>query len=86
MKRSIVYDSASVSSHCYIADSIVGEEARLAPYTITLNTPIEMLSNEIILTTSYPLERVKVGAIIAARAQTKPHHVLRPAEVYGNRE
>ncbi|ABM80812.1 NTP transferase domain-containing protein [Hyperthermus butylicus] len=86
VKRSIVYDSASISSHCYVADSIIGEEASLAPYTITLNTPIEMVSNEIILTTSYPLERVKVGAVIAARAETKPHQVLNPAEIYEGSE
>jgi glucose-1-phosphate thymidylyltransferase len=82
VKRSIVYAGAFVSSHCYIADSVIGEKAEVKPYTVTLNIPYSSVSREIIVTTSQPLEKLKIGAIIAAGSRTKPHMVIEPASVY----
>ena len=82
VKRSIVYVDAFISSHCYIADSVVGEGAEVEPYTVTLNTPYTSVSSEIIVTTSQPLEKLKIGAILAAGSRTKPYSVIEPASVY----
>ncbi len=83
VKRSVIYVRAYVSSHCYVADSVVGEEARLAPYTVTLNIPYSRVSSEVLVTTSQPLEKLKIGSIIATGYKTKPHDVLEPATIYG---
>lgn len=82
VKRSIVYREAVVGSRSYIADSVVGYKARVAPCTLTLNTPFQRVSKEILLTSTYPVEGLKVGAVISAGAETEPMTVLRPASVY----
>jgi glucose-1-phosphate thymidylyltransferase len=82
IKRSIIYSNAFISSHCYIADSIVGENAEVEPYTVTLNIPYSSVSSEIVVTTSQPLEKLKIGAIISAGSKTKPHEVIEPATIY----
>lgn len=82
VKRSVVYNSARVGSHSYIADSIVGKEASVAPYTVTQNIPYTGVAGEIVVTSTHPLEGLKIGAVIAAGSRTRPHSVLRPASVY----
>ncbi len=82
VKRSVVYEAARVGSHSYIADSILGRGALASPYTVTLNTPYTGVSGEIVIMTTQPLERLKIGAIIAAGASTKPHTVTQPAVLY----
>lgn len=84
VKRSVVCRNARIGSHSYITDSIIGEEAELAPYTITQNIPYYDIPNEarILLSTSLPLEKIKIGAVFAARSKTKPHTVLKPGHEY----
>ncbi len=83
VKRSVVCRGARIGSHSYIADSVVGEEAELAPYTVTVNIAYGELdeSTRVLLTTTHPLEKLKVGAIIGARYRGKPHTVLHPGTV-----
>ena len=83
IKRSIVYTKAKIGSHSYIADSIIGAHASLAPYTVTTNIPYGEVSEEIKLTSTQPLETLKIGAVIPARSKTKPHEVIEPATIYG---
>ncbi len=85
IKRSIIYDYARISSHCYITDSIVGFKAIVSPYTVTLNIPYKEVSKYIELTTSYPLEELKIGAIIGAQSKTKPYEAIEPASFYENK-
>ena len=85
VKRSIVYNQARVSSHCYITDSVIGFKAVVSPYTVTLNIPYREVSRYIKLTTSYPLEELKIGSIIGAGSRTKPHEAIEPATLYENR-
>jgi NDP-sugar pyrophosphorylase family protein len=83
VKRSIVCRGAYIGSHSYVADSIIGEYASLSPYTVTRNIPYtELPQASVLLTTTHPLERLKVGAVVAANARTKPHSVLEPGAVY----
>ena len=82
IKRSIIYTSAKIGSHSYIADSIVGAAASLAPYTVTLNIPYGEISDEIKLTSTQPLEALKIGAVIPAKTRTRPHDVIEPATIY----
>ena len=82
VKRSILYERSTVGSHSYIADSIVGREARVASYTVTLNTPYQGGSGEIVIMTTNPLEDLKLGSVIAATASTRPHDVIPPATLY----
>ena len=83
VKRSVIGARARIGSHCYIVDSVVGDEALVAPYTVTLNTPVGSLPEEVkqLMTTTHPLEGVKVGAVIAANARTRPHTVIEPASI-----
>ncbi|RUM48021.1 MAG: hypothetical protein DSY37_00880 [Hyperthermus sp.] len=81
IKRSIIYSRARIGSHSYIADSLVGKEAKVSPYTITKNVPYKGVSKEIIIMSTHPLEGLKVGALISAKAETKPHQTLEPATV-----
>jgi len=82
VKRSVLYDAARIGSYSYIADSLVGKKAQVAPYTVTENIPYTGVAGEIIVTSTHPLEGLKVGAVIAAGSSTKPHSVLRPATIY----
>ncbi|ALL01738.1 glucose-1-phosphate thymidylyltransferase [Pyrodictium delaneyi] len=82
VKRSIIYDRARIGSHSYIADSVVGKEAHVAPYTVTENVPYTGVAGEIVVTSTHPLEGLKVGAIIAANSRTTPHSVLKPASIH----
>ncbi len=85
VKRSVLCEGSYVGSHSYVADSVIGERASLAPYTVTRNLPYAELPEpaRVLLTTTHPLERLKVGAVVAAGARTRPHAVLEPAELYG---
>ncbi len=83
IKRSIVYSKARVGSHSYIADSVIGAYASLAPYTVTTNIPYGEVSEEIRLTSTQPLEALKIGSVIPARSKTRPHEVIEPATIYG---
>jgi glucose-1-phosphate thymidylyltransferase len=82
IKRSIVYDNARVYSYSYIADSIIGKDAEVESYTVTLNVPYEGVSNEVIIMSTHPLERLKVGAVIAAGSSTRPRETIKPATIY----
>ena len=82
IKRSIIYREAMVGSRSYIADSIVGYKARVAPCTLTLNTPYHRVSKEILMTSTHPIEGLKVGAVIGSRAETMPMTALKPATIY----
>ncbi len=83
IKRSIVYTKAKIGSHSYIADSVIGAHASLAPYTVTTNIPYGEVSDEIKLTSTQPLEALKIGAVIPAHSKTRPHEVIEPATIYG---
>ncbi len=82
VKRSILYDDASVSSFSYIADSIIGHSARVLPYTLTENVPYEGASGEVVIMSTHPLERLKVGSIIAAGVATRARETIPPASIY----
>ncbi len=84
VKRSVICSSAYIGSHSYVVDSVVGEEASLAPYTVTRNIPYRELPDnaKVLLTTTHPLEGVKIGAVIAAKAKTNPHSVIEAATTY----
>lgn len=86
IKRSIIYDEARVYSYSYIADSIVGLRAEVKPYTVTLNVPYEGLSGEVVIMSTHPLEKLKVGSVIAAGASTGYRETIPPASIYTGRE
>ncbi|BEP16972.1 NDP-sugar synthase [Pyrofollis japonicus] len=82
IKRSVVYTRAKIASHSYIADSLVGAYANVAPYTLTINIPYGEVKEEVRLTSTQPLEAFKVGAIITAYSKTEPREVIKPATIY----
>jgi len=82
VKRSVLCEKAYISSHSYIADSVVGCGAKVAPYTVTLNTPYEGATGEILIMSTRPLEGLKVGAVIEAGAETKAQETIPPATIY----
>lgn len=82
-KRSIALDAAYIASHCYIADSVVGESASVAPFTVTRNIvyDVSRVPESVRITTSMPLERLKLGAVITAGAHVEPHATLKPLTI-----
>ncbi len=82
VKRTVILPKAFISSHCYIADSVVGEAAEVSAYTITLNVPYMRVPSIVRIAASIPLEKLKVGATIGAGYKTRPFDVLEPARVY----
>jgi glucose-1-phosphate thymidylyltransferase len=82
VKRSIVYDDASIYSFSYVADSIVGRGAKVSAYTVTQNVPYEGVSGEVVIMSTHPLEKLKVGSIIAAGSTTRIGETIPPATIY----
>ena len=82
IKRSIVYDNGVVYSYSYIADSIIGAGAEVKPYTMTLNVPYEGLEGEVVIMSTHPLEKLKVGAVVSAGVSTRYRDTLQPATIY----
>ena len=82
-KRSILLRRGYIGSHCYIADSIVGESASISPFTVTRNIiyDIERVPEDVRITTSIPLEKLKLGAIIKAGSRIEPHSTIQPLSV-----
>lgn len=86
VKRSIVYNEARIDSFSYIADSIIGYKAHVAPYTVTLNVPYEDISREIRIMSTHPVEGLKIGSVIAAGSKTRPHTIVKPASLYTSQD
>ena len=82
VKRSILLDESYIASHCYIADSIVGEKASIASFTVTRNIPYRSLPREVLVTTTLDIERLKIGAVITKGKRIDPHSTLMPATYY----
>jgi len=82
VKRSILLDESYVASHCYIADSIIGEKASIASFTVTRNIPYKSLPSEVLVTTTLDVERLKIGAVVTKGKRIDPHSTLMPATYY----
>jgi len=82
VKRSILLDESYVASHCYIADSIIGEKASIASFTVTRNIPYRSLPSEVLVTTTLDVERLKIGAVVTKGKKIDPHSTLMPATYY----
>ncbi|MET1102311.1 MAG: hypothetical protein ABWW69_07555 [Pyrodictiaceae archaeon] len=82
VKRSIVMENARISSHCYIADSIIGQYAEVGSYTVTLSVPASREEIEVALTTSIEVGDLKVGAAITAKRSIEAYSKLSPAKIY----
>lgn len=82
VKRSILLDESYIASHCYIADSVIGEKASIASFTVTRNIPYRSLPREVLVTTTLDVERLKIGAVITKGKKIDPHSTLLPATYY----
>ncbi len=84
VKRSVLQPRAYVASFCYITDTVVGEEASVSPYVLTLNVvPLVKAPprfEDLVLGAS---KRVKLGSIIGSRSKVPPRTVLQPGTVVG---
>ncbi|HIC98414.1 MAG TPA: hypothetical protein EYP08_01795 [Pyrodictiaceae archaeon] len=82
VKRSILLDESYIASHCYIADSVIGEKASIASFTVTRNIPYRSLPREVLITTTLDVERLKIGAVITKGKKVDPHSTLMSATYY----
>ena len=82
VKRSILLDESYIASHCYIADSVIGEKASIASFTVTRNIPYRSLPREVLVTTTLDVERLKIGAVVTKGKRIDPHSTLMPAAYY----
>lgn len=84
VKRSVLQPGAYTASFCYITDTVVGEEASISPYVLTLNVaPVVKAPprfEDLVLGAS---KRVKLGSIIGSRSKVPPRAVLQPGTVVG---
>jgi len=80
VKRSYVGPSSFISSHCYITDSVIGDQALIRPFVVTLNYDPQEATR--------PGMLVKKGSIIGERSIAnggsvlRPRSIVRPGEVY----
>ena len=84
VKRSVLQPRAYVASFCYITDTVIGEEASVSPYVLTLNVvPVVKAPprfEDLVLGAS---KRVKLGSIIGSRSKVPPRAALQPGTVVG---